>query len=525
MNKRIIIRLYLLLTALVLAASVFCRVKARAEIPSVSGQAPFHTEDPLEMDRPENTIGIVTGAGSETLVRKLFHKAEIKSYKGPTELILGLERGQVDAIVYNGIVLENAQREKPDKLYILKTPVGTDEICMTVSPKTKIKSLHSEVTEFMEAKKEQGYLDDLYDRWTSGNGYVMPDIPEAQQPRAVITTGTQGTIVPYSFYQGDELIGMCVELVRTFALEYGYAVDFRVEDTTSQLSDAEFGRIDMTDGGFFYTEERAEQADFVFPAIHEVPTEMMVLAQNAGPSSTFLDTMRVNFEKTFIRESRWKLILDGLRVTLLLSCCSLVLGTILACLFCAAAGSRFRAVSLFMKSVIELVNGMPIVLFLMICFYVIFARTGLPEMIVAIIAFATDFGCRGAVTLDRGIRSVEKGEIEAAESMGMSPFQIHRLIIFPQAVQNIFGVYKTQVVNLIKATSVVGYIAVQDLTKASDIIRARTYEAFFSLVFTALIYFLICRLVLLLLSIAERKLNGRRSKVKRTPEKGKKYAE
>ena len=411
MNKRIIIRLYLLLTALVLAASVFCRVKARAEIPSVSGQAPFHTEDPLEMDRPENTIGIVTGAGSETLVRKLFHKAEIKSYKGPTELILGLERGQVDAIVYNGIVLENAQREKPDKLYILKTPVGTDEICMTVSPKTKIKSLHSEVTEFMEAKKEQGYLDDLYDRWTSGNGYVMPDIPEAQQPRAVITTGTQGTIVPYSFYQGDELIGMCVELVRTFALEYGYAVDFRVEDTTSQLSDAEFGRIDMTDGGFFYTEERAEQADFVFPAIHEVPTEMMVLAQNAGPSSTFLDTMRVNFEKTFIRESRWKLILDGLRVTLLLSCCSLVLGTILACLFCAAAGSRFRAVSLFMKSVIELVNGMPIVLFLMICFYVIFARTGLPEMIVAIIAFATDFGCRGAVTLDSGIRSVEKGEI------------------------------------------------------------------------------------------------------------------
>ena len=70
-----------------------------------------------------------------------------------------------------------------------------------------------------------------------------------------------------------------------------------------------------------------------------------------------------------------------------------------------------------------------------------------------------------------------------------------------------------------------GYIAVQDLTKASDIIRARTYEAFFSLVFTALIYFLICRLVLLLLSIAQRKLNGRKSGVNRTPEKGKEYAE
>ncbi|MDO5131967.1 MAG: ABC transporter permease subunit, partial [Eubacteriales bacterium] len=442
--------------------------------------SPFWTEEPLEMDRPEYTIGIVTGAGSENLVRRLFLQAEIKSYKGPTELILGLEQGQVDAIVYNGIVLENAQREKPDKLYILKTPVGVDEICMTVSPKTKIKTLHSEVTEFMEIKKEAGYLDDLYDRWTSGNGYVMPEIPDAQDPKAVITVGTQGTVVPYSFYQGNELIGMCVELARTFAFEYGYALDFRVEDTTSQLADGEFGRIDMTDGGFFYTKERAEQVDFVFPAIHDVPTEMMVLAESGSRTAGFLDTMRINFEKTFIRENRWMLVLDGLRVTLLLSCCSLVLGTIFSCLFCTARRSRVRWVSLIMRAFIELINGMPIVLFLMICFYVIFSGTGLSETIVAVIAFATDFGCRGAVTLDSGIESVEKGEIEAAEAMGMSPFQIHRLIVFPQAVRNIFDVYKTQVVNLIKSTSVVGYITVQDLTKVSDIIRARTYEAFFS---------------------------------------------
>lgn len=470
------------------------------------------TENPLDMDRPEYTIGVVTGAGSEKMVKELFHNASFKSYKNPAELILGLEQGQTDCIVYNGTILESALREKPDTLYILEQPVGVDEMCMAVSPQTKIDTLHADLSQFMQEKKESGYLDDLCARWTGGEPYVMPDIPRCDNPRAVITIGTQGTLVPYSFYQGDELIGMCIELVRTFALEYSYGFEYRVEDTTSILADAEFGRIDMTDGAMYYTPERAEQADFIFPAIQQVPTEMMVLSRSRNQSTGFWEEIRLNFEKTMIREDRWKLILSGLQVTVLLTVCSLVLGTLLAFVFTAAKRSRIRLVSGAMSVVIELITGMPIVLFLMICFYIIFRHSGLSEIAVAVIAFAVDFGCRGAVTLNSGIESVQKGEIEAAEAMGMDPLQISRLIIMPQAIQNVFGVYKVSVVSLIKSTSVVGYIAVQDLTKVSDIIRARTYEAFFSLVLTAAIYFLLCRIVLFLLSLAQQHISkGRRT--------------
>ena len=152
----------------------------------------------------------------------------------------------------------------------------------------------------------------------------------------------------------------------------------------------------------------------------------------------------------------------------------------------------------------------------MICFYIVFAGSGLGDIAVAIIAFAIDFGCYVAITLNSGIDSVAKGEIEAGKAMGMSNFQVMRTVVLPQAVQNIFGVYRRQVISIIKATSIVGYIAVQDLTKVSDIIRARTYDAFFSLVFTAAIYFIIARICIFILDKAEHRLNRRKENATRS---------
>lgn len=221
----------------------------------------------------------------------------------------------------------------------------------------------------------------------------------------------------------------------------------------------------------------------------------------------------VPLKKTLIREDRYKMILDGLKVTLILSLGSIVLGTILGFVFCMIKRSKILFLSKMMTAFIALISGLPIVLTLMICFYVVFSDTSLNEIIVAIIAFAIDFGCYFAIILNSGIESVAAGEIEAAQSLGMSNLQISKTIIFPQAVQKTFGVYKRQVISIIKATSVVGYIAVQDLTKVSDIIRAGTYEAFFSLIFTAAIYFLIARLCIWILNRADALLNRRKRNV------------
>jgi len=349
----------------------------------------------------------------------------------------------------------------------------------------------------------------MYKRWMDGDVPPMPEIPEASDPVGVLSVGTSGELVPNSFYADGELVGYDIELTKRFAYEYNYAVEFRPEGIDARISDTEFGRVDMLSGGVGETPERAEKVLFPDTPLYAQPICAVVRADSAG-SGNFFENIRLSLEKTLIRENRWKMILSGLLVTLELSVGAFILGCALGFVFCMLRRSHVKAVSGFMNGFVSLVDGIPALLVLLICFYVVFSKMGLKEIPVAIIAFSITFGCRVSSVLNTGLNSVDRGEIEAAEAMGMSPLQVFRKIQFPQAVSLTFGMFKTQVVTMIKNTSIVGYIAVMDLTKASDIIRARTYESFFSLVFTAVIYFLIARAALALLTQFGNRIDPRR---------------
>ena len=469
-------------------------------------------KSPKELNDPKFTLGVVTGSSAETFVLKILPKATLKHFPSVSDMILALEQGTIDAGAYSQPPLEVAVKEQPDKLKLLDEPLLYTDVCMVVSPTPHIANLEAQVNEFLAKHKADGSLDKIIKYWMEDKNTELPDIPEPENATQTLIVGTAGTIPPYNFYVGEKLSGMDIELIKRFAHEYNYKLEFRIEELPSQLLDVEFGKIDMLSGTITYTDERAEHVHFAKPPVLVVPSAIIV-RNEASADGNFIQSLKTSFEKTLIREDRYKMILDGLKVTLILAVGSLILGTILGFIFCMIKRSAFKPLSRVMTAFIALISGLPIVLTLMICFYIIFSDAGLNEIIVAIIAFAIDFGCYVAIILNSGIESVAVGEVEAAESLGMSKVQIFRKIIFPQAIQKTFSVYKRQVISLIKATSIVGYIAVQDLTKVSDIIRARTYEAFFSLVFTAAIYFLIARICIFLLNVAEQRLNRRKRNV------------
>lgn len=467
---------------------------------------------PTDLNDAKYIVGVVTGSSTETFVPKFLPNATLKHYPSVSEMILALEQKKIDAGAYSQPPLEIAVSERPDKLKILEEPLLNTEICMVVSPKPHIEHLEEQVNEFLAKHKADGSLDKIIQYWLKDKNTKLPEIPEPENPSQTLIVSTSGTIPPYNFYIGDKLSGMDIELIKRFAHEYNYKLEFRVEELPSQLLDVEFGKIDMLSGTITYTDERAEHVHFAKPPVLNVPSSIIMRNEQAQ-NENFFGGLKNSFEKTLIREERYKMILEGLKVTLILAIGSLILGTILGFIFCMMKRSKIKIVSTAMTAFIALISGLPIVLTLMICFYIVFSGTSLTEITIAIIAFAIDFGCYVAIILNSGIESVAVGEIEAAESMGMSNLQIFAKIIFPQAIQKIFGVYKRQVISLIKATSIVGYIAVQDLTKVSDIIRARTYDAFFSLIFTAAIYFLIARICIFMLNVAESKLNRRKRNV------------
>ncbi len=136
----------------------------------------------------------------------------------------------------------------------------------------------------------------------------------------------------------------------------------------------------------------------------------------------------------------------------------------------------------------------------MLLYYVVFGRTSLNGMWVAVVGFTLTFGSAVYGMLRSGVNAVESGQTEAAYALGFSDRQTFFGIILPQAAQFFMPAYKGEIVTLIKATAIVGYIAVQDLTKMGDIVRSRTYEAFFPLIAVAVIYFILAGILTMIVS-------------------------
>jgi polar amino acid transport system substrate-binding protein len=217
----------------------------------------------------------------------------------------------------------------------------------------------------------------------------------------------------------------------------------------------------------------------------------------------FFTSFAQNFQNNFLKEKRYLLIVNGLVITLVISLAAALLGTLLGGLICFLRMSRNRLCRGIASVYITILRGTPILVLLMILFYIIFAKVNINAVVVAIIAFALNFAAYASEMFRTSIESVNKGQTEAGIAMGFTKASTFIHIILPQAVRRVMPVYKGEFISLVKMTSVVGYIAVEDLTKASDIIRSRTFDAFLPLLLVAVIYFLLAWLCTLLLDRIE----------------------
>lgn len=234
----------------------------------------------------------------------------------------------------------------------------------------------------------------------------------------------------------------------------------------------------------------------------------------------FFSSLALSFEKTFIREDRWAQLLGGLGVTIEITIFAAVLGIVLGFLLATIrstydmnlSGRKCRKFSDYIikflnfiaNIYITVIRGTPVVVQLMIMYFIIFAssRNG---MLAAILAFGINSGAYVAEIVRSGIMSIDKGQFEASRSIGFDYKSTMFHIILPQALKNVLPALGNEFIVLVKETSVAGYVAIQDLTCVSNVIRSRTYEAFFPLITVALIYLVI----VLVLTFFQHKLERR----------------
>ncbi len=200
---------------------------------------------------------------------------------------------------------------------------------------------------------------------------------------------------------------------------------------------------------------------------------------------------------TFIKDDRYVLFVEGFMNTISLAILSTIMGVTLGIVVAILRvhhiqTGKLKFVDAILRAYIAVIRGTPIVIQLMIIYYIVFASVDSDyTLFVAVFAFGLNSGAYVAEIIRAGILAVDPGQREAGRSLGLSQAATMRVIILPQAIKNILPALGNEFVSILKETSVVGLIPLMDITKAGDLVRSRTYEAFVPLIFVALIYFIL----------------------------------
>ena len=210
-------------------------------------------------------------------------------------------------------------------------------------------------------------------------------------------------------------------------------------------------------------------------------------------------------KKNLITENRWKYIVYGLLETVKISFLAILLGSLLGMVLYGMTRSRRRTFRSLAKAYNGFMAGIPELVLLLIMFYVVFAKSGLASDLVAVVTFALLFASGVSGIYAASLESIPHGQTEAGLALGFTRVQTFFNIVLPQAVRRGLPLYRGQCVSLLKGTSIVGYIAIQDLTRAGDLIRSRTFDAFVPLAVVTFLYFVLVWLIGLLLHFASPK--------------------
>lgn len=222
--------------------------------------------------------------------------------------------------------------------------------------------------------------------------------------------------------------------------------------------------------------------------------------------SEWFGQIQREFVLNFINDNRYMHIVKGFGVTIKVSFLSVILGIVIGIFIALAALSSNKILKTAARWYTDVIRGTPSVTQLLIVYFVIFASSRLDKWIIASIAFGINSGAYVSEIIRAGILSIDKGQTEAGRSLGLSAAQTMIKIIIPQAIKNIFPALVNEFIVLIKETAIVGFIGLEDLAKGGDFIRSRTYSAFMPLVGTAIIYFLLIKLLTKIFSLVEKKL-------------------
>ncbi|MGI6549225.1 MAG: ABC transporter permease subunit [Syntrophomonadales bacterium] len=470
-------------------------------------------------DIADKRVGVYVGTIFDAFIAERYPEAKIYRFEGTSDMILALKSNKIDAAMLDYTSAKVLLKNNPD-IGIVTDDVFTKDLGIGFSKNNP--ELREKFNNFLKEIRADGTYDEVYERWME-NDPEKAVMPKFDNPRTgeKLVAGVAVGDLPYVAVMNNEYVGFDIEIIQRFAAYEGYPLEIMTMEFGSLIAALASGKVDMIADGIAITEERAQTIDFSDKYL-EFKTAVIAHKDNiagqdageneAGKPESILQRVGNSFYNNIIVEDRYQLIIDGLKVTALISVLAVIFGTLLGALICYMRMAKNKFLQGFARVYISVLRGIPVLVLLMIVFYVVFASVNIEPVIAAVIAFAMNFGAYVSEMFRAAIESVDKGQREAGIAGGFTELQTFLYIIMPQAIRQVLPVYKGEFISMVKMTSVVGYIAVQDLTKASDIIRSRTFDAFFPLIMVAILYFLMAWLLGLVLDYLAIKTDPKRNR-------------
>ncbi len=451
-------------------------------------------------------VGVQVGTTSDTGITDLFKEKDAESmlerFNTNPDAITALKQQKIDVVVVDEQPALEFVRQNPE-LRILENPFAEETYAGVVAlGNTK---LLNEINAALDKLTQDGTVQKLKDTFINrtGNYHYTP----VQDGTDYIVMATNAQFPPYEYYENNEVVGYEVELAYAIADILGKKLKIEDMEFDAVISAVSTGKADFGFSGFSETEERKKSIHFTNQLITTKISIIVNSNKNAVQSLSFMDKVHTNF----IQDSRWKYIVDGLGITLIVAFFSTIIGIVGGFIFAVIRVTHIRTKKLkflnfIVKIYINIIRGTPVMIQLLIIYYIVFAAVDVSKVIVAIAAFGLNSIAYTAEVIRSGILSVDAGQFEAGRSLGLTNFQIFRNIILPQATKNVLPALANESISLLKETSISGYIGLVDLTRGGVIIRSITYEAFMPLMAVALVYLVIIGLMSYGVSILEKRL-------------------
>lgn len=438
-------------------------------------------------DLPGARIGVQVGTTGDSFVTENYEKkkgTDIQRYDKGADAVQALKQGKIDTVVIDDQVAKAFAEKNPD-IKILDEDLVVEQYA-TVFAKGN-DELREKFNKGLAAIKADGTLDKITDTWINKKGKYHYKKKVKNGPKLVIASSID--FPPYESFDGKgDIVGFDVEMLYAVTDHMGVSVEIQNIQFDSIIAAVDAGKADIGVSGFTITEDRKKSIDF---SDSYIDTAQVMLVKGSGSDGAVSFAEKIH--NNFVKDGRWHYLLRGLGITLLITFFAVILGILFGFLLAVIRvaydkNGSLRFLNYLAKLYLTIVRGTPVMVQLLIIYYVVFASVNINKVFVAVVAFGLNSAAYVAEIIRSGIMSIDDGQFEAGKSLGLKFHTVMIYVILPQAFKNVLPALANEFISLLKETSISGYIGLSDLTRGGQTIQSLTYDALLPLGAVAIVY-------------------------------------